>query len=159
MLLSTEPEPSDDDELDTEDGENTPGSSAGTTQRARDGRTEDIRDFPMSAPPTFSSLSTNAVVGDNSRSQMKRKELEPLFTSKKRTRYVPTATSDQDDVMVIDPDERTNFKRVMGINNKPPGIFLVYLYDRHVLICLLRTENHGWIRWQATWSLSVCFFE
>lgn len=127
LLLSTEPEPSDDDELDTEDGENTPGSSVGNTQRARDGRT-DTRDFPMSAPPTFASLSTNAVVGDNSRSQMKRKEFEPFFTSKKRTRYVPTATSDQDDVMDLDRDEHTNYRRPIGINSKPtPGIFLVYL--------------------------------
>lgn len=158
MLLSTEPasEPSDDDELDTEDGEvNTPGLSSGTTQRARDGRTEATRDFPLSAPPAFASTSTNAVVGDNSRSQMKRKEYESLFPSKKRTRYVSTAHSDQDDIMDSDLDEYTKYR--MGKNSKPaPGIFLVNFLESHVLIYLLRTKTNGW---QANWSLSVYFFD
>ena len=123
--MSTEPESSSSDELDTEEGEvNTPGSS---TQKARDGRMETSRNPPLSAPPTFASTSTNAVVGDNSRSQMKRKELESLFISKKRTRYVAASQSDEDDVMDLDPDEHTKYKKPMGINSKPaPGTFLVY---------------------------------
>lgn len=148
MSLSIVPdsEPSDDDELvTTEDGEvNTPGST-GTTQRARDGRTKATRVSPVSAPPAFASTST-AVVDNNSRSQMKRKELEPLFTSKKRTRYVPTAHSDQDDAIDLDLDEQTKFKRHMGINSRPaprpaPGIFLLCLLEKHVLIYLHRAKN------------------
>lgn len=110
MILSTEPEPSSDDELDTEDGEvNTPGSAR--TQRARDGRTEATRNPPLSAPPAFASTSTNAIVGDNSRSQMKRKDFESLFTSKKRVRY-QAAHSDQDDAMRFDAYKRTESKTV-----------------------------------------------
>lgn len=145
MLLSTEPESSDDDdELDTEDGEaNTPGSSSVTTQRARDGRMEATRDPPLSAPPAFASKSTNAVVSNSSRSQMKRKEFESPFPSKKRTRYFQTAPNDKDDVMDVDLDEHTN-KRHMGINSKPaPGIFLVYLLKRYILIYLFRAKNYG----------------
>lgn len=129
MILSTEPEPSSDDELDTEDGEvNIPGS-ARTTQRARDGRTESTRNPPLSAPPTLTTLastSTSPIVGGNSRSQMKRKESELLFTSKKRMRYVSAAHSDQDDVMDSDLDEH---KRHVGTSSKPAsGIFLIYIY-------------------------------
>lgn len=126
MLLSTEPDSSDDDELDTEDGEvNTPGSSSGTIQRRGDGRTEATRVPPLSAPPAFASTSSNAIVSDNSRSQMKRKEFETLFTSKKRTRYVPTVHSDQDDIMDIDQDGHTKHRKMS--NSKPaPGIFLVF---------------------------------
>jgi hypothetical protein len=159
-LLSTEPEPSDDDELDTEDGEvNTPGSSSSTIQRARVGHTEATKNTPLSAPPAFASTSSNAAV-DNSRLQMKRKELESLFTSKKRTRYASAPSSDQEDAMDLDPDEHTIFKTHSGINSKPAsGILYISLLGRHVLIYLLRTKNHGWIGWLATWGLSVCFFD
>lgn len=131
MILSTEPEPSSDDELDTEDGEiNTPASARPTvTQRARDDRTEATRDTPLSAPPTFATFASTStsIVGGNSRSQRKRKDSEPLFTSKKRMRYVSAAHSDQDDVMDSDLDEH---KRHVGINSKPAsGIFLVYLLE------------------------------
>ena len=129
MILSTEPDPSSDDELDTEDGEViTPGSAHLNTQRARGGRTEATRDPPLSAPPAFASTSTNAIVGESSRSQMKRKESESLFTSKKRVRYFPAIHSDQDDV--IDLDEHAKYTRHTGINSKPtPGILLVYLLE------------------------------
>ena len=125
MILSTEPEPSSDDELDTEDGEViTPGSAHLNTQRARGGRTEATRDPPLSAPPAFARTSTNAMVGESSRSQMKRKESESLFTSKKRVRYFPAAHSDQDDVIDLD---HAKYTRYTGINSKAtPGIFLVY---------------------------------
>jgi hypothetical protein len=127
LILSTEPEPSSDDELDTDGEVNTP-VSAGThlnTQRARVGRTEATRNTPLSAPPAFASTSTN---GDNPRSQMKRKESEPLFSSKKRVRYFPAAHSDQ--VMDLGLDEHAKSKRHSGINGKPtPGIFLIYLLE------------------------------
>lgn len=147
MIKSTEPDPSSDDELDTEDGDvDTPGS-ANITQRARDGRTDAKRDTILSAPPPFASTSASATVGENSRSQMKRKELESLFTSKKRVRYSPTTHSDQD----VHLDEPSKFKRHMGINSKPAlGIFLVYLSEDIFLIYLLRENNHRWIEWQAT---------
>ena len=128
MILSTEPDPSSDDELDTEDGEViTLGSAHLNNRRARDGRTKATRDHSLSAPPAFASTSTNAVVGGNSRSQMKRKESESLFPSKKRVRYFPTTHSDRDDVIEIDPDEHARHTKM---NSKPAlGIFLVYLLE------------------------------
>ena len=144
----------------TEDGDATiPGPAHLNTQRAKGGRTEATRHPPLSAPPAFASTSSNAIVGDNSRSQMKRKESESLFTSKKRVRYFPAAHSDRDDVIdLVDLDEDAKYKRPTGINNSKsaPGIFLVCFLS-HILICLFREENG--IRWLATWSLSVCFFD
>ena len=128
LIRSTEPESSD-DELDTEDGEVNIPQSAGTTRRARGGHTEATRDPPLSAP---ASTSTNAIVRDNFRSQMKRKEFESLFISKKRVRYTSEAHSDQDHVMDIDLDEPAKSKRerYTGENNKQaPGIFLVHLLE------------------------------
>lgn len=131
MILSTEPEPSSDDELDTEDGiDSVPRSGSArarfNAQRARDGPTKATRDPPQSAPPAFAGTSTN-VVGDNYRSQMKRKEFESLFTSKKRARFVQDAPSGQDDAMDLDPDEHAKNKGNQGIGKSEPGM-LLYIY-------------------------------
>lgn len=110
--LLTEPESSD-DELDTEDGEvDTLGPAKGDlyTQRTRVGRTEATRG-PPSAPPALASTSTH-----DSHSQMKRKEPESLFMSKKRARY---ALIDQDNA--IDPSKH----ETKVINGKSvPGMLL-----------------------------------
>jgi hypothetical protein len=122
-MLSTEPEPSSDDELDTEDGFDTFGSHS-ISQRASDGLTEAARDPPQSAPAALTIMR----VGDNSRSPMKRKEFEPLFTSKKRARYVQGAHTDQDDDMDLGLDGPNN-KRHMGTSRIPaPGMLLLYMY-------------------------------
>lgn len=119
-MLSTEPDPSSDDELDTDGDVNHLGSAQAhpNTQRTRD---EATRDPPQSAPPAFAS--TSAIVGDNSRSQMKRKEPESLFTSKKRARYVQASHSDQEDGMNLDLDEHKKNKRHIRINKETaPGM-------------------------------------
>ena len=135
-MLSTEPEPSSDDELDTEDGDlDTFGSvqDHSISQRARDGRTEAARNPPQSAPAASTSMSNNTVVGDNSRSRMKRKEFESLFTSKKRARYVQGTHSDQDDDMDLSLDGPKN-ERHMGTSRIPaPGMLLLYIYQKAYL--------------------------
>ena len=119
-MLPTEPEQSSDDELDTEDGnEDTPGSAQAhpITQR-RKSHTEATR----GPPSAVASTSTNAV-GDNSRSQMKRKEFGSLFTSKKRARH-----SDQDHGMDLDMNEHPKSERYIGVNRKPGSGMLLYIF-------------------------------
>lgn len=118
----TEPSPSS-DEYDREDGKiDTFGSvkAYSHTRRARDGR---------------ASASPNAVVGDKSRLQMKRKESESMFASKKRARYP------QDD---IDLDGPTKNRRNMGVNSKSTSGMLLYTSGRHISSegYLFRAKNH-----------------
>ena len=123
----TEPEPSSDDELHSEpDTHQNPDSSQArfSTQNAKDS-TEAIRHPPPSTPP---STSTNAVVGHSSPSQMKRKESEPMFTSKKRARYAQAARGDQDDPMDLDMDEHAKNKGNLRMNTKSSSGMLLYIH-------------------------------
>jgi hypothetical protein len=126
-MLSAEPDTSDDDELDTDVDVNNLGSAQAhsNNQRTRDKAT---RDPPQSAPPAFAS--TSSTVGDNSRSQMKRKESESPFTSKKRARYVQAAHSDQEDGMNLDLDEHAKNKRhIRKSKETAPGMSSYILFE------------------------------
>ena len=73
-------------------------------------------------------MGTNTIVGDNFRSQMKRKEFESLFISKKRVRYTSEAHSDQDHVMDIDLDENLRGRDIRGKITNRHQVSSLYTY-------------------------------